>query len=150
MNPLLNHIHFFRIARKDFTFFDLWLPITPLISLSLSYKRRPLSIILIRGKYIMLDIVLTINHFSPEKYIGFYIGVNDKSSETNFVNYEGTVQTWTNWKTGEPSDDDSPPQDCVIMKSSNAYKWVDTACEAEAAGLCFIRCKHIQCKKIII
>ena len=150
MNPLLNHIHYFGIARKDFTFFDLWLPITLLISLSLSYKRRPLSIVLIRRKYIMFDIVLTINHFSPDRYIGFYIGVNDKSSENNFVNYEGTVQTWTNWDAGEPNDDDSPPQDCVIMKPMFAYRWKDTECDGLVAGLCFIRCKNIQCTKIII
>ena len=98
----------------------------------------------------MLDIVLTMNHFSLDRYRGFYIGVKDKSSEKHFVNYEGTNQTWTNWATGEPNDDDSPPQDCVIMKSSIAYKWTDTSCDTEAAGLCFIRCKHIQCKIIII
>ena len=76
--------------------------------------------------------------------------MNDKSSENTFVNYEGTDQTWTNWDTSEPNDDNSPPQDCVLMMPISDYKWKDTSCDNSAAGLCFSRCKHMQCKIIII
>ena len=53
----------------------------------------------------------------------FWIGVNDIDEEGTFVSTDGSVLTYTNWKTGEPNDYGSG-EDAVVIRSDTGL-WND-------------------------
>ncbi|XP_060076571.1 sperm receptor for egg jelly-like [Ylistrum balloti] len=73
-----------------------------------------------------------------EKYVGYWIGVTDARTEGVFQTYDGQAQTYTNWKSGDPNDNNMPAQDCARMfpMETPGYRWQDRSCTETAPGLC--------------
>lgn len=58
------------------------------------------------------------------------------------MNYEGNIQLWTNWRSGDPNDDGTPIQDCVAMYPKDfgsPYSWQDRNCDENKIALCFMK-----------
>ncbi|XP_069119293.1 uncharacterized protein [Argopecten irradians] len=77
-------------------------------------------------------------NFSTEKYVGYWIGVTDEVTEGVFRTYDGRIQNYTNWKSGDPNDNNMPAQDCarIFPMETPGYLWQDRSCTETAPGLC--------------
>ena len=54
------------------------------------------------------------------------------------MNYEGEVQSWTNWGPGFVGGGNS--QNCVKLVPFLDNKWDDDNCFVEAPGVCYFKC----------
>ncbi|XP_070560954.1 C-type lectin domain family 19 member A-like [Ptychodera flava] len=70
----------------------------------------------------------------------FWIGLNDRDFEGNFVWIDGTPVTYTNWHDGEPNDSGIGGEDCVEVDGtrSDPWKWNDNSCGNEQPFVCKI------------
>lgn len=62
---------------------------------------------------------------------GFWIGLNDRDNEGDYVWSDDEAVSYTNWADGEPDDNDKRDtngQDCVQLWKSDDLKWDDDYC----------------------
>ena len=59
-----------------------------------------------------------------------WISANDRDSEDDFRQSDGSKQTYTNWKDGEPQNDsEGRPENCVVIKTrEHNFEWNDVIC----------------------
>nr|XP_006815389.1 PREDICTED: uncharacterized protein LOC100369221 [Saccoglossus kowalevskii] len=70
---------------------------------------------------------------------GYWIGLNDLSTEGTFEWLNGDVFGWTAWAKGEPNNkvqQSGEGQDCVQVWKKRAYKWDDNNCNAKRGYIC--------------
>ena len=65
---------------------------------------------------------------------GFWIGLNDVSSEGTFLWPDGTHVTYTKWSS-KPRDNQNNYQDCVRMIADKGA-WDDTGCAKQLPFVC--------------
>ena len=69
----------------------------------------------------------------PNKY---WIGLTDVAVEGEFV-WPGNISlTDEQFRNGQPNDDESPPQDCVVGMTSAGHLWEDKPCMESHCFLC--------------
>ncbi|XP_037087317.1 lectin BRA-3-like [Pollicipes pollicipes] len=66
-----------------------------------------------------------------------WIGLNDLSSENNFVWSDGSSVDFTNWMDGQPNN--LLDQDCVNVQDPATGKWDDNHCKENKNFICKIR-----------
>lgn len=68
-----------------------------------------------------------------------WIGLNDITTEGNFVWVNGDPVIYTNWNTGEPNDWGGN-EDCTVVGSSSAgHRWNDELCTKGLSGICMYK-----------
>ncbi|XP_020915383.1 C-type lectin mannose-binding isoform [Exaiptasia diaphana] len=68
----------------------------------------------------------------------FWIGFNDRAKEGTFVWFDGTKSNYTNWKKGEPNNNNGS-EHCT-MKSQGSKKWIDQKCYMRYPFACKVLC----------
>ncbi|XP_077985183.1 salivary C-type lectin 2-like [Glandiceps talaboti] len=70
---------------------------------------------------------------------GFWIGLNDRETEDEFVWIDGEAVTYINWSAGNPNNNtkkDPNGQDCVQLWTKKDYKWDDDYCWKRKSFIC--------------
>ena len=67
----------------------------------------------------------------------YWLGLNDKTTEGNFVWSDGSIRNYTNWNKGEPNNAVNG-ENCTVTGKSIKWKWNDARCEDEYFYVCKI------------
>lgn len=85
------------------------------------------------------------NQFIVDTFLAgnMWIGLNDLSSEGNFVWADGSTTEYRNWQPNEPSNGNGSgnPENCVAMGAwgtSGEAKWNDAECAAQEYAMCML------------
>ena len=66
----------------------------------------------------------------------FWLGGSDTASEGNWVWQDGSAFTWTNWRSGQPSDYSS--YDCLLWEG-HYRNWRDYKCSYDRYSVCQVK-----------
>lgn len=82
-------------------------------------------------------ITMELNCFFPDWYVA-WTGLNDISTEKEYVWSNGKTAVFTNWDQGQPSVNLSS-EDCVVIGGGNGTSretWKETNCEVQLNFVC--------------
>ena len=72
----------------------------------------------------------------------FWIGIRDSDSKNNwqYVSSNQTV-SWTNWRSGQPDNNDGNPENCLGTLFKDSFEWDDTPCRYSKPSICELTTK---------